>query len=132
MRLHRLPDVLFTDWFDVTAIDILGSVVIAVGFAVFVASLISFGSSWRIGIDKKKPGALVTTGIFSVTRNPIFLFLDLYFLGTWLICPNLFFGISALVVIAGTHWQILQEEEFLGKQYGAEYEEYARKVRRYL
>jgi len=132
LRLRFLPDVLFIEWFDLIAADILGSAVIGVGLIIFAASLISFGNSWRVGIDKKRPGALVTSGIFSMTRNPIFLFLDLYFLGTWLIFPNLFFGISAMAVIAGIHWQILQEEEFLGRQYGTAYQKYARRVRRYF
>ena len=56
----------------------------------------------------------------------------MYFLGTWLIYPNLFFGIAAILTIGGIHWQILQEERFLVRQYGEEYRNYMKKVRRYI
>jgi protein-S-isoprenylcysteine O-methyltransferase Ste14 len=102
------------------------------GLVIFYFALASFGSSWRVGIDKKNPGKLVTTGIFAYTRNPIFLFIDLFFLGVFFIYPNLFFGFSAVIVICGTHYQILMEEKFLREQYGKEYEVYLKKVRRYF
>ena len=73
---------------------------IAAGLGLFILSLISFGDSWRIGIDTRSAGDLVMTGVFSLTRNPIFLFLDVYFLGTWLIYPNLFFGVFVILTAA--------------------------------
>jgi protein-S-isoprenylcysteine O-methyltransferase Ste14 len=116
LRFHIFPNILCDSMFDIPALKIAGAVVIIAGFIVFVLSLISFGSSWRVGIDTQNAGALVTTGVFSLTRNPIFLFLDAYFLGSWLIYPNLFFGIFAIVAAAGIHRQILQEEKFLAEK----------------
>ena len=95
---------------------ILGVLLIASGLALFVLSLISSRNPWRIGIDTQSAGGLVTTGVFSLTRNPVFLFLDVYFLGSWLIYPNLFFGVFALVAVAGIHRQILEEERFLARK----------------
>ena len=132
LRFHVFPNGAYVDLFGITLLKLLGAVFIITGLIIFVLSLVSFGRSWRIGIDKKNPGKLVTTGIFSMTRNPIFLFLDFYLVGTWLIYPNLFFGIFAVFGITGIHSQILQEEEFLSKQYGEEYREYAKRVRRYF
>lgn len=132
LRFHVIPPVLCAQLFAVLPLKILGTVLITIGFLVFVLSLVSFGSSWRIGIDKRNPGKLVTTGIFSITRNPIFIFLDMYFLGTWLIDPTPFFGIVAILTIIGVHWQILQEEEYLKEQYGSEYEDYVRDAGRYF
>ena len=129
---HVFPDFLYTALFETLALKLIGIILIIGGILVFVSSLISFGESWRVGIDTKKPGALVTSGIFALTRNPIFLFLDMYVLGTWLIYPNLFFGIAAILTIGGIHWQILQEEAFLIRQYGNEYQNYMRTVRRYI
>ncbi len=129
---HIFPDILCSPLFEMALARVVGTIVVGGGFIIFVLALISFGRSWRIGIDTENPGILVTTGIFSLTRNPIFLFLDMYFLGTWLIYPNLFFGIAAILTIGGIHWQILQEEAFLARQYGQEYEDYRKKVRRYI
>jgi protein-S-isoprenylcysteine O-methyltransferase Ste14 len=130
--LHVFPDFLYAALFEIVFLKLIGVILIIAGILVFVASLVSFGESWRIGIDTKKPDALVTSGIFSLTRNPIFLFLDMYVIGTWLIYPNLFFGIAAIITIGGIHWQILQEEAFLSRQYGEEYQDYIKAVRRYI
>jgi protein-S-isoprenylcysteine O-methyltransferase Ste14 len=37
----------------------------------------SFGTSFRVGIDVEHPDKLVTTGIFAVSRNPIYVGLPL-------------------------------------------------------
>jgi protein-S-isoprenylcysteine O-methyltransferase Ste14 len=74
----------------------------------------------------------VTNGIFSITRNPIFVYIDLYFIGTALINANALFIIFALITVIGTHYQILQEEKHLNNLYKEEYVEYKKRVRRYL
>ena len=132
MEFHLLPGAFYSQFFDLHLLKTGGAILIVGGLVIFILSLISFGNSWRVGIDKSNPGNLVTTGIFSITRNPIFVFLDLYFLGTWLIYSNLFFGIFAILTAVGIHWQILQEEEFLLGEYGDQYREYMKAVGRYF
>jgi protein-S-isoprenylcysteine O-methyltransferase Ste14 len=132
LRFHIFSEIFYTNLFQIILLKILGIILIVLGFVIFILALISFGSSWRIGIDKQSPGQLITNGIFAVTRNPTFIFLDLYFLGTWLIYSNLFFLIFSVLVVLGLHYQILQEEKFLITQYGEEYKEYMKKVRRYF
>lgn len=117
--------------FDSRVADRMGGVAIIGGLMVFAAALHVFGRSWRIGIDHARPGQLVTQGIFGFTRNPIFLFMDLYFTGTWLIQRDLFFLLFAIVTVGGIHYQILQEEKFLLKHYGESYRCYMRSVPRY-
>ncbi|MBC8509131.1 MAG: isoprenylcysteine carboxylmethyltransferase family protein [Chloroflexi bacterium] len=111
---------------------ILGMIVIVLGFGLFVWALIAFGKSWRVGIDETTPGDLVTHGVFGVSRNPIFLFIDLYFFGTFLINGTIFFLLATLAVIVGLHYQIIQEERFLMENYGESYFAYAKKVGRYF
>jgi len=132
LELRIFPPLFYARMFDIVVLKALGAVMIAAGLTLFILSLISFGSSWRVGIDTRSAGDLVTTGVFSISRNPIFLFLDAYFFGSWLIYPDPFFLIFAVIAAVGTHWQILQEEKFLAEKYGAEYSEYRRRVRRYL
>ena len=128
-KFHLFSD---TRLFSVVFLRIVGVAMEIVGMAIFAAAIFSFGASWRVGIDKKSPGDLVTGGVFSISRNPIFLFLDIIFWGTFLIYPTLFFGISAVVVILGNHFQILQEERFLDGEYGDDYLAYKKRVRRYF
>src|SRR6185436_17879777 len=55
---------------------IIGAGLSSLGLIVFALAYVSFGDSWRVGFDVKNPGALVTTGVFSISRNPIYLCLD--------------------------------------------------------
>jgi protein-S-isoprenylcysteine O-methyltransferase Ste14 len=126
------PNALGRPLFDSRAADALGGIMIVAGLTLFAAALWFFGRSWRIGIDHTRPGELVTRGIFAHTRNPIFLFLDLYFLGTWFLQRDLFFLLFAMAAIGGIHYQILQEERFLLKQHGEAYRRYMRCVPRYI
>jgi protein-S-isoprenylcysteine O-methyltransferase Ste14 len=117
---------------DSMPLKIAGAILVVAGIAVFALALISFGISWRVGIDEKAPGGLVTTGMFAVSRNPIFLCLDLYAFGTFLLNGTLGFLIFAMLFALGIHYQILQEEGFLLRTYGREYQRYCDRTSRYL
>lgn len=132
LNLQFLPSLLVTPLFKTPIIRIIGIMVISASLLVFGLALISFKSSWRVGIDTVTPGRLITTGIFSWSRNPIFLSMDFYFLGTFLIYGNWFFLLSFLIIALGFHLQICQEENFLMARYGDLYRGYIRKVPRYL
>lgn len=121
-----------TQLISLTSVKLIGVLLIAFGFVIFILALVSFGKSWRVGIDEKTPGELVTTGILAVSRNPIFVFLDLYFFGTFLINGTLIFLIFAVLVVVGLHYQILQEEKALAKIYGQAYQNYCAKTDRYF
>jgi len=102
------------------------------GLLIFLLALLSFGKSWRIGIDENNSNELITTGMFKYSRNPIFLFMDLYFTGIMLIYPNIVFFVVTVCVIIGIHLQIIREEKFLLSKFGAEYIKYKKQTRRYL
>ncbi len=104
----------------------------AAGVAGMIFTLISFGDSFRVGIDEVKPDRLVTTGMFRVSRNPIYVCFDLFFVGLFLVHRNIVIAIAVIGFALLIHRQILREEKFLCSYYGAEYKEYCRKVRRYL
>lgn len=102
------------------------------GVALFAWSLRSFGSSWRVGVDQSAPGPLVTRGVFAWSRNPIFLSMDLFLFGVFLLDGHLSTGVFAAGTALGFHRQILNEERFLGRLYGDPYATYRSRVRRYL
>jgi protein-S-isoprenylcysteine O-methyltransferase Ste14 len=109
-----------------------GAALVAAGLGFFLGALASFGGSWRIGIDKRKPGSLVTGGVFAVTRNPVFLGMDLSFIGTLLLYPTWAFLALAAVFVVGVHFHIREEERFLLEAYGNAYVSYKSRVARYL
>jgi protein-S-isoprenylcysteine O-methyltransferase Ste14 len=110
----------------------VGVSLVTSGLILLGLAYVSFGDSWRVGFDVKRPGALVKTGVFAMSRNPIYVFLDLWFIGTFLINGTLIFLIFAGLALAVLHWQILQEEEFLLRLYGQPYQSYCAKTGRYL
>lgn len=118
-------------WFQSEAASWTGVALCFAGLAILLASLISFGRSFRVGIDVEKPDQLVITGLFAYSRNPIYLAFGLVLLGQFLVFPN---PVPLIYLAAGCwlmHRQVLLEEEFLRQRYGKEYVEYRGRVRRY-
>ena len=111
------------------AVGIALCVIAVVGIA---ASLVSFGDSFRVGIDEQTPDKLITTGMFAFSRNPIYVCFDMFFCGLFLIHRNIIIAVAVLAFAFVIHRQILREEKFLASHYLGEYEEYCKRVRRYL
>jgi len=103
--------------------------VAVVGFALTLAS---FGDSFRVGIDEKEPDNLVTGGMFAISRNPIYVCFLLFFTGLFLIHRNIVIALSVVLFALAIHRQVIREETFLSAHYGAAYEAYRSRVRRYL
>lgn len=92
----------------------------------------SMGQSWRIGIDNEHRTPLVQTGVFGLSRNPIYLGMMFTLLGLFLVIPS---AITLLTFAMGavlTQIQVRLEEEFLTKTHGAGYAEYRQHVRRWI
>jgi protein-S-isoprenylcysteine O-methyltransferase Ste14 len=102
------------------------------GLLILLISLISFGRSFRVGIVVDRPDELVTTGIFSVSRNPIYVGGALVLTGEFLVFPNWIPLIYLAGGLALFHRQVLREETFLRNHYGQEYLQYCQRVRRYV
>ncbi len=82
---------------------------------------------------REAPTALVQSGPFRLTRNPAYVGLTLTYLGLTLLAG----GRWALVLLPGVlvavdRGVIQREERYLEKQFGANYREYRRRVRRWL
>ena len=88
--------------------------------------------SWRIGIDHEKKSELVTTGLFSVSRNPIFFGMLLSLVGLFLCLPTLFTSIFLVSGYLLIQIQIRLEEDYLRKEHGELYLTYLSKVRRLI
>jgi protein-S-isoprenylcysteine O-methyltransferase Ste14 len=129
---HPTPAFLHGVVVDALPVRWLGAALMLAGLAVYVAGLGAFGDSWRLGIDREKPGALVTTGIFAFSRNPIYLALNLLLWGSFAIQGRAVLALLAAGVSALLHALILREERFLEAYYGAPYRTYRTHVPRYL
>ena len=128
----HLPSVSSQEFFHSDVIHWVGVFFCLVGLGLFLWSLVSFGQSFRVGIDTEHPDKLITTGAFAYSRNPIYVAFASVLLGQFLVFSNWIL----LTYIVGAVWlfhrQVIREEDYLKGYYGAEYLEYCRRVRRYL
>jgi protein-S-isoprenylcysteine O-methyltransferase Ste14 len=131
-RFDFAPERVHIVFLHVQALRIFGAIVVCVGLLIFILAFFSFGDSWRIGIDRKTAGGLVTGGVFSISRNPIYVAFDLIFIAVFLMNGTWFFLIFALLAIFAVHSQTVREEKFLAQRYGQKYEQYRRRTPRYL
>jgi len=129
---YLLPKVLQSFLFNSDLIRLTGVIVVFLSVYLMNTTLKDFGNSMRFGMNENNTGKLVTNGIFARSRNPFFVSLLLFFTGTALVFPNLFFLFFAVSAFIGIHFSILKEEKFLQKVYGDEYLTYQQKVRRYF
>lgn len=98
---------------------------------IFIAQL-QMADSWRIGIDYQHKTELVAHGLFSVSRNPIFLGVLLANLGLFLVIPNAFTLLVNVWAFSVIHTQVRLEEGFLAGSHGAVYVRYCERVRRWM
>jgi protein-S-isoprenylcysteine O-methyltransferase Ste14 len=110
----------------------LGVACCLAGLCFLAATLRSFGESFRVGIDARHPGPLVTGGVFAVTRNPIYVAFAFVLLGEFLILSNWILLLYLVAAVALFHRQVLREERSLLAIYGDEYRAYCARVRRYV
>jgi protein-S-isoprenylcysteine O-methyltransferase Ste14 len=120
------------EFFRSDIVSWVGVLLCLAGLLLVFLSLVSFGKSFRVGIDPDRPDRLVTTGVFAFSRNPIYVAFGFVLLGQFLVFPN---WILLVYMIAATwlfHRQISREEEYLREHYAKQYSDYCNRVRRYL
>jgi protein-S-isoprenylcysteine O-methyltransferase Ste14 len=68
----NLPTVSREELFHSAIISWIGVFFCLTGLLLLSWSLISFGRSFRVGIDTEHPDKLITSGVFAFSRNPIY------------------------------------------------------------
>lgn len=127
-----LPEFLTQNLFNSISLKVLGATLITISLIFLVFTLHVFSKSLRFGMDSKNLGKLITTSIFSISRNPFFITIIIYFVGIALLSLNWFFIGFASLTIVSIHFFILKEEKFMRRNYGEEYNIYVKNVRRYF
>ena len=97
----------------------------------FIAQL-QMEDSWRIGIHPKDSTNLVTSGFFKYSRNPIYLFLGISYIGFFLIMPNALSLAFVLLTYVSIEMKIRFEESYLEQQFPEDFSKYKSKVGRWF
>ena len=103
----------------------IGSVLIVVGVSGIVLARFRLGRSFSI---KAEAHALVTTGIYSKIRNPIYVFGLVMLIGLMLVLQKPALWIVPVVVAIGQTIRARKEARVLEDAFGEEYREYRRKT----
>src|SRR5258707_3612191 len=125
----HFPTVSTQEFFHSDTISWLGVLVCLAGLLLLLWSLVSFGRSFRVGIDTEHPDKLATSGIFAFSRNPIYVAFALILSGQFLIFSNWILLLYIGAAIWLFHRQALREEGYLKNHYATEYLEYCNRVR---
>ena len=126
------PSVSRQQFFHSVPVAWVGVAACAAGLLLLLWSLVSFRESFRIGIDTDRPDALITSGIFAFSHNPIYVAFAFVLIGEFLIFPSWILLVYLAGFVLLVHRQVLREENYLQAHYGREYLDYCRRVRRYL
>ncbi len=111
------------------------------GVLIFIAGiLILLLCIWRFIIDGKgtlspldPTRRLVTTGLYRITRNPMYVGVILILLGEFVILSKGLLFLYTLIIFAVFHFFIIfWEEPRLWRDFGAAYEEYKAQTRRWI
>ena len=119
-------------WFERTWIKSTGIVLLVVSLVWTILAQAQMGNSWRIGIDTEHRTELVRSGVFKISRNPIFVGMIVTLLGLFFIIPNVVTLMTLLVGVILIGIQVRLEEEYLSTVHGERYLHYRRRVRRWL
>ncbi len=115
----------------ITAI-IAGSLIL-IGIAMFAAGVGRFSRAATPLPTNQPARALVTTGIYRWTRNPIYLAFFLVYAGTGIVVRSPWILILALpLAITIRYGVVAREEAYLEQRFGDAYRDYKARVRRWM
>jgi protein-S-isoprenylcysteine O-methyltransferase Ste14 len=106
-----------------------------IGVAIAIGGVLSFRRA-RTTVNPLKPessAALVSTGVYAFTRNPMYVGMVLIVIG-WAIYLSSFWALPGPVLygLYLTRFQIIPEERALTRLFGSSFTDYRQRVRRWL
>ncbi|MCU1336103.1 MAG: Isoprenylcysteine carboxyl methyltransferase [Bryobacterales bacterium] len=111
------------------AIAYIGLALTAAGLGFAVWARFVIGRNWGSMITVQQDHQLMRTGPYAIVRHPIYSGLILATLGTAIIIGELGGFVSVALMLISWGYKSRLEESFMIEQFGAEYEEYRRKVK---
>lgn len=116
-----------------SALVLTGPVIVFAAALLFILSLREFRAAGTSVQGTKRTTTIVRTGPYRFSRNPIYLAFVLFLVGLalWLNNPWLFVALAAFASFISI-MIIPREEQFLERNFQAQYSEYKATVRRWL
>jgi protein-S-isoprenylcysteine O-methyltransferase Ste14 len=112
---------------------IAGTIFVIFGGVVLLPAFIQFFKTKNTLITIKPANSLQTSGIYAISRNPMYLGLLAVYTGIAFFKGNLWtFLFIPLVILVVTKFIIVKEERYLGRAFGPDYIDYCKRVRRWI
>jgi protein-S-isoprenylcysteine O-methyltransferase Ste14 len=114
-------------------------VVLVLGCSLLVGSFLAvilihyyMGEEWRSGTRAEDRTRLITTGPFTVSRNPMMLCVIVAQVGLFLALPSLFTLVCLVLGVWAVNAQVGVEERLLRQRFGEDYDTYVSHTPRWL
>lgn len=88
----------------------------------------ALGKYWRLGVNWKEKGALITHGPYAFMRHPLYFFQIGMVLGIFVLLPNIYVLTLLIVQLLCVTSKIHDEEKYLSATHGDQYKNYTRKT----
>ncbi|SDD84930.1 methyltransferase family protein [Kordiimonas lacus] len=111
-----------------------GVLLMAIGILIAMISQMDMGRSWRIGLPEEleEDQPLITGGLYQFSRNPIYVGIMLFLLGSVVVAPGPVTIASLVLSWIFISLIIRAEEDFLAREFGEAFDAYKARVRRWL
>lgn len=108
-----------------------GTVILCIGTVVLLLSFYDLGTSLKYGIPESST-QLKTKGLYRYTRHPLYLGVYLLSISSIIYFPNFLNILMGLCTMSTHYMMILAEEKFLAERFTKEWNDYKRRVPRFL
>jgi protein-S-isoprenylcysteine O-methyltransferase Ste14 len=110
------------------ALIVIGTAIVAAGTAANIVGRFSLGKNWANQVKIYRDQTLVTKGVYSFVRHPLYASLIWMFYGACLVHPNYAaFLANTFIFIPFMHYRAKQEEDLLAKRFKG-YTKYQKEV----
>jgi protein-S-isoprenylcysteine O-methyltransferase Ste14 len=106
----------------------IGLIINIVGLLIWWSAKITLAENWDAGYGKPKIKKLVTQGIYSKLRHPLYWGINLTLIGLCLIHLDIFLIIASIIIVIHFCWRMRVETNFLIKNLGKKYIDYKNKT----
>ena len=109
--------------------DYLGDIFGVLGILIAIIARRTLSTNWSSTVELKKGHELITSGIYSYIRHPIYAGMMFIMLGTVLVFPTILEVIILILVYVTFIFRMIKEEELMGKTFSKEYSQYKKKTK---
>jgi len=111
----------------------LGTAVLATSMWLFRRTHKDLGRNWSVSLDIREDHRLVTNGVYSFVRHPMYSAFWLWAIAQALLLPNWIAGFAGIVGFGTLFFgRVFEEEQLMLKAFGDEYRAYMRRTARIL